>query len=105
MIAVDPHVPSEAFEPLSQETVKKADLKKRRARSLIDESTLSKTAKLNDFEFKDVPKILMDMLKKEEDLSQDSLIAQGMMVKIFHIFKIVNWLIFLLKKILACFGF
>lgn len=86
MIAVVQRQPSEDFEPLSQETVKKADLKKRRARSLVDESTLSKTANLNYFEFKDVPKILMDMLKKEEDLSQDSLIAQGMMVPIKNFF-------------------
>lgn len=80
MVTVGPPAPALGEEQLTQETLKRADLRRRRARSLLDETTLQKTAKLNYFEFKDVPKILLDMLKKEEDLSQDSLITQGMMV-------------------------
>lgn len=80
MLAVSPAEPVQ--EVITQESVKKRDLKRRRrARSMVDETVLHKTAKLNYFEFKDVPKILMEMMKKEEDLSQDSLLAHGMMVR------------------------
>ncbi|KAK6623898.1 hypothetical protein RUM44_010754 [Polyplax serrata] len=51
-----------------------------RARSLLDESTLQKTAKLNSFDFKDVPQIILQMLRREEEMSEDSLLGPGMML-------------------------
>lgn len=63
------------------DAAKMADLTSRRARSLIDETSMKKTTKFNYFELKDVPKILLDMVKHEDDLSQDSLLGPGMMVR------------------------
>ena len=51
-----------------------------RTRSLMDESILKKTACLNNFEFRDVPQIILQMLRREEDMSRDSLLGPGMMV-------------------------
>ncbi|EEB16620.1 hypothetical protein Phum_PHUM430240 [Pediculus humanus corporis] len=51
-----------------------------RTRSLMDESILKKTACLNNFEFRDVPQIILQMLRREEDMSRDSLLGPGMML-------------------------
>ncbi|KAL0278632.1 UNVERIFIED_CONTAM: hypothetical protein PYX00_000399 [Menopon gallinae] len=67
-------------ELLKKMVLHRVNYRRRRSRSMIDETTLSKTAHVNYFELKDVPNIIFDMLKTEEELSQDSLFSPGMML-------------------------
>lgn len=67
-------------ELLSKMVLHKVNFRRRRARSMVDETTLAKTANVNFFELKDVRNMIFDMLKTEDELSQDSLFSPGMMV-------------------------
>lgn len=81
---------AELQKPLNwAEYYKQLDFKRPRTRSLLDESVLFKTARLNNFEFKDVPQIILQMLRKEEEMSEDSLLNNGMMV-LFPLFSFFN---------------